>query len=133
MSRHYLNITSGSTQAILTLGYDRPLKQVFFQLDFPDDESRFIDNTQASLAQALEPFVGEDAALQEKLSEHLSPIFREVAIEEMANEASELISFRCNALQMGYSEEERDAMLSQAGSFNNFNRVVQYEPLVLNA
>lgn len=133
MSRHNMDITLGDKTATLTLGYDRPLREVFFQLSRTEPEELFVSNAEAPLTEALERVLGADKEQCELVFEAINPLLNAITVEEIANDEHAQLDFLLNAISLGYSEQARDDVLQKAKSFEDFNRVLNYPPLVLAA
>lgn len=137
MSRHSFQIKKTGIENPITVivGYDRPLKETFFQVALNDEEDTIIDNMFANtLPDALVQanISEEDVA---KVVEHLNSqkILFQIAVEEAAcdEHVRLMIAVELSSPEQGDDSEELKEIFEQSGLFKDFNRVVQYKELVL--
>lgn len=132
MSQHHIAIVNGDKQIKLVLGFDRPLKEVFYQVWLDEDEC-LEPLTHGVLPNALSAVLQDPEKVQAVLnSESVQKAIACVDQEAAAGSAHMLYQYMSEKIsEAGGLTAQVQKHIDEVRHFTNFNRVLSYDRVVL--
>lgn len=133
MSQHIIEVKSATQEnfATIVVGFDRRLKESFWQIHAEGQESvASITNPDIGFREAFLK-LGLSASDVEVVDEELDKVSEAIYQELLACDESVAVSEIVSLMLEGYTPEKAQERINELKAFSDFNRIVNYGPVVL--